>query len=93
VFFEYKHDGKKYKFKKRDGVNRIKNFNERIEDIKALRDELERDLFFGWNPLQDPKRIVLKNPYYFKTNPFQKSEPKTAVERMSKAEKMYYNKH
>jgi hypothetical protein len=73
VFFEYKHDGKKYKFKKREGVNRIKDVNERIEDIKALRNELERDLFFGWNPLRDPKRTDIQNPFYLKTNPYQKS--------------------
>jgi hypothetical protein len=93
VYFEYEHDGKKYKFKKREGVNRFKTLYERKGEIEILRDSLDRDLYFGWNPLQDPKRVNFRNPYYLKTNPFQKSKPKTFEERMTKAFKKYYYKN
>jgi hypothetical protein len=91
VFFEYSQGGKIYKFKKREGVNRVKELTERIEAIKELRKELERNLYFGWNPITDPQRVWRYNPYL---TPNTDSPYTTKKEEMRKAAFLrYYNKH
>jgi hypothetical protein len=56
VFFRYKHEGKVYKFKRREGVNRIKDLTERLSAIEDLLYDIKFDLKNGWNPILDPKR-------------------------------------
>ena len=72
-------------------MNRIKNLGERIEVIALLRKEIEMNLFFGWNPIIDPKRLCDYNPYL---------TPKTESPYILKHKKLYdaafqffYNKH
>jgi hypothetical protein len=62
VFFQYKHQGKVYRFKRREGINRIKNIDDRINAINKLRNEIEYDLSHGWNPIVDKKRELDYNP-------------------------------
>jgi hypothetical protein len=64
VFFRFKYDGKIFKFKRREGINRIKDLNQRLNAISELCDEIAFDLKHGWNPILDPKREVDYNPYY-----------------------------
>ena len=56
VFFRFKYEGKIYKYKRREGINRIKTLKKRSEAIKQLFDEIKVDLMNGWNPILDPKR-------------------------------------
>lgn len=63
VFFRFKHEGKIHKFKRREGVNRIKKLDKRLIEIENLLDELKFDLKNGWNPLLDPKRQRNYSPY------------------------------
>ncbi|HET9058076.1 MAG TPA: hypothetical protein VFN30_14625 [Chitinophagaceae bacterium] len=63
VFFKFKYEGKIYKYKRREGVNRIKSLNERLIAIEKLLQEIQYDLKHGWNPILDPKRETNYNPY------------------------------
>ena len=72
-------------------MNRIKNLEERIEAIELFRKEIEMNLFFGWNPVIDPKCLCDYNPYL---------NPKTDSPYIQKQKKLYdeaflffYNKH
>jgi hypothetical protein len=56
VFFQFKHDGKVHKVKRREGINRLKELQERIEATHELLSEIKSDLKHGWNPFKDPKR-------------------------------------
>lgn len=67
VFFCYKSDGKVHKFKKREGINRIKDLAKRTTAIENLLMEIEFDLRHGWDPLNDPKREIDYNPYLHTT--------------------------
>lgn len=66
IFFRYKHEAKVYKFKRREGVNRIKDLQERLLAIEDLQYDLKFDLKNGWNPILDPKREKDYNPYWQK---------------------------
>ncbi len=55
IFFQYFHAGKWHKFKKREGINRIKDARERMAEAKALREARELWLKMGWNPVTDPE--------------------------------------
>lgn len=83
IFFRFKHEGKVYKYKKREGVNRIKELNERVVAIDKLLEEIAYDLRHGWNPLLDPKRENEYSPYAYSKNHLR---PKriTMQERMQK---------
>lgn len=95
IFFRYKHEGKVYKFKRREGINRIKDLQERLSVIEDLQHELKYDLKNGWNPILDPKREINYNPYLLPS-----TQEKTIVKksRTSKKQKhlervsFYYNK-
>ena len=63
VFFRFKHDGKVYKYKRREGINRIKELEGRLQAIAGLVEEIRYDLMHGWNPISDPKRERNYNPY------------------------------
>jgi hypothetical protein len=65
VFFRFKHEGKVFKFKRREGINRIKKLRERLVAIRELRSELEFDLEHGWNPILDKKREYEYNSYLY----------------------------
>lgn len=67
VSFRFKNDGKVHKFKRREGVNRLKNLQERLNAIAELRVEIAFDLKHGWNPILDPKRENDYNPYLYGT--------------------------
>ncbi len=91
VFFQFKHERKTYKFKKRGGVNRIKELEERIEAINSLKNEIDFNLYCGWNPVADPKCLREYNPY---------ATPKPDSAYVLKKRKLYeeacwmfYNKH
>lgn len=95
VFFRFKHDGKVYKFKRREGVNRIKKLSERLKAIEELRDEVAFDLKHGWNPISDRKREIDYNPFLSETsgirkpyNPIQKTKKQREQEIFNK----YYYK-
>jgi hypothetical protein len=91
VFFEFKYEKKIYKFKKREGVNRIKDLKERIEEIDELRKQIEMNLYFGWNPITDPGRIGEYNPFL---KPRPDSRYILKKEQLRKAAFLfYYNKH
>lgn len=53
VYFEYFNEatGKYQPFKKREGLNRIKNLQEKESEFKALRKAREEWLKSGWNPI------------------------------------------
>jgi hypothetical protein len=93
VFFEYTHDGRKYKIKKREGINRIKTLPNRIREIKILRQNIEGYLDLGWNPIIDNNRKVIiaeiLDKYYF-ANTSNKRHTKKAV---NTAFEKYYYKH
>lgn len=63
VFFSYKFEGKIYKFKRREGINRVKELDHRLNAIHELLSEILYDLQYGWNPILDPKRENDYNPY------------------------------
>jgi hypothetical protein len=63
VFFQFTHEGKKYKFKIREGINRIKEIVDRIEEIEKMRGLIELYLMQGWNPILDREVIGEYNPY------------------------------
>jgi hypothetical protein len=81
VFFQYKHEGKVYKFKRRERINRIKYLNEKIQAINELLFEIQFDLKNGWNPIIDPKRefiystVIAKNEKVKKQRKRTKSKP------------------
>lgn len=63
VFFQFKFEGKFIKYKRREGINRIKD----LEIKKLACEELQYSLYFdlkhGWNPKLDPSRELDYNPY------------------------------
>jgi hypothetical protein len=63
VFFQFKYHGKIFKFKRREGINRIKNLDGRINALEELLNDLQFDLRHGWNPILDRKREKDYNPY------------------------------
>ncbi len=77
VFFCFKDEGKIRKYKRREGVNRIKELNERLNAINELVEEIEFDLQHGWNPILDPKRELNYNPVFNKTITTSKQKVKT----------------
>ena len=70
VFFLFKHEGKVYKIKKREGVNRIKKLEERLEAISELQLELKLELKYGWNPITDAKRTTNYLKTHLENKPF-----------------------
>jgi hypothetical protein len=87
VFFSYKCEGKTYKIKRREGINRIKTLAERIEAADELLESIKQDLKNGWNPKADKKREIDYNPFLYETNPFKKPSSKKA----NKAKQDIYN--
>lgn len=63
VFFRFKNEGKIHSYKRREGINRIKELNNRLFAINILKDEIEFDLKHGWNPIMDPQREIDYSPY------------------------------
>jgi hypothetical protein len=63
VLFRFKADGKVHSYKRREGINRIKELNDRLSAIEELREEIAFDLKNGWNPTSDPKRELNYSPY------------------------------
>src|ERR1700761_4184785 len=55
VYFEFFHNGKWHSFKKREGINRIKNVNQRRKEAEMLAEARLIWLQSGWNPILDPK--------------------------------------
>lgn len=62
VFFRFKNEGKVHSYKRREGINRIEDLNDRLSAIEELRDDIEFDLICGWNPIKDPKRALEYGP-------------------------------
>lgn len=79
VFFRIRYAGKVYKFKRREGINRIKNLEEKLIAIKQLTIDIAFDLENGWNPIIDPKREKEYNPY--RNNIILKKEAKKAKQK------------
>ncbi len=92
IFFRFKYEGKIHKFKRREGINRIKNLGERIVAIENLLAEIEFDLRHGWNPILDPKREFEYNPY-FNTKLVQESREKKDLISKSKIKAAIYAKY
>jgi hypothetical protein len=95
VSFRFKHEGKIHKYKRREGVNRIRGLSERLKAIEELRDEIAFDLKHGWNPIFDPQREIDYNPYLRSnldkqsvTNQGRTNKKEKHLERVS----YYYNK-
>jgi len=65
VFFRFKYERKIYKYKRREGINRIKELDERLNAIAELLAEIRYDLVHGWNPRLDPKRENDYNPHSY----------------------------
>ena len=81
VFFRYKHEGRVYKFKRREGINRIKDPVEKLKALHTLYNELCYDLRHGWNPILDPKREIDYKPN-------KQMKPKEPIVRTRKLKKM-----
>lgn len=92
VFFRFKHEGKEYKYKRREGINRIKNLQERLIAIEELLDEIMFDLHHGWNLILDPKRQLDYNPYL--TSELKSVVKQNVTKRQSKIDRInfYLNK-
>lgn len=89
VFFRFKHEGKVHKYKRREGINRIKNLGERLKAIDELCTEISFDLRHGWNPILDPKRAIDYNPYLNHTLGKEKRKPTKQQEHKQLFEKYY----
>ncbi|MCW3106310.1 MAG: Phage integrase family protein [Segetibacter sp.] len=87
VFFSYKCEGKTYRLKRREGVNRIPDLEERIAAIMALAESIKYDLKHGWNPLADRKREIDYNPFLYTAG----SPYKKPVKRINKTKQEIYN--
>jgi hypothetical protein len=95
IFFRFKYEGKVFKFKRREGINRIKDLNQRLEAVEELLSEVQYDLINGWNPILDPKREVDYNPYLRKRQSIRASKSvKNAPVRKTKQDvyNYYFNK-
>lgn len=92
VSFRYKHIGCIHKLKRREGVNRIKDLQQRLVAISELRDELSFDLKHGWNPFVDPKREGDYNPYLNSEIRTSKNVQKTKKQIKDELFKKYYTK-
>lgn len=95
VFFRFRAEEKTYKYKRREGINRIKNLKGRLKAIKDLREEISYDLKQGWNPLLDPKR---QNYYnldlaHNKTPQSSKAVRITKKQQFEERVNYYFNKH
>jgi hypothetical protein len=91
VFFRFKHEGKVFKFKRREGVNRIKDLSRKLSAIEELLSEIQYDLKHGWNPLLDPKRENDYNPYLKeRTLPTNTNKVKNVTQRKTKREVYNY---
>lgn len=55
VYFEFNHQGKWHIFKKREGINRIKELKDRQKEGELLAEARLMWLQSGWNPTVDPK--------------------------------------
>lgn len=55
IYFEFCHNGKWHSFKKREGINRIKNIKHRRKEAEMLAEARLIWLQSGWNPILDPK--------------------------------------
>ncbi len=62
-FFRFKHEGKIYRFKRREGINIIKTLRRRLRGSGELLTEIEFDLKHSCNPILDPKRERCYNQY------------------------------
>ena len=87
VFFRFKADGTIYRYKRREGVNRIKELNARLSAIEDLRAEIAFDLKNGWNPISDPKRELNYNPFLNNVNV--KKEPGILKTKKQSKEELY----
>ncbi|MEO5889558.1 MAG: hypothetical protein ABIQ31_04860 [Ferruginibacter sp.] len=56
VYFTFKEKRNVHRFKRREGINRIKDLNEKLTAINELLQEIIFDLRNGWDPVTDPKR-------------------------------------
>lgn len=55
IYFKFYHNGKWHEFKKREGLNRIKNIRQRRKEAELLAEARLIWLQSGWNPVLDPK--------------------------------------
>jgi hypothetical protein len=92
VFFRFKYEGKVYKYKRREGINRIKELEGRLQAIADLVEEIRYDLVHGWSPLLDPKREKDYNPYLLvKAGWSNRERPSGKIKASTK--KALYNKY
>ena len=90
VFFEFVHEGKIYKMKKREGVNRFKTVRSRLNAIKALQLTIEGYLEDGWNPIVDPHRKQIQQSAFLRFYNPKKDKP--ISKKQKQAFEYYYNK-
>lgn len=88
VFFRFKNEGKIHSYKRREGINRIEELNERLSAIEELRDEIEFDLKNGWNPISDPKREIEYSPFLNRLSTTNKDNKKNSTKKQS-ADELY----
>ncbi len=95
VFFSFKSSDKEHKFKRREGINRIKSLSGRLKAIRELREDISYDLKHGWNPLLDPKRQNYYNLHLEHNKPPESAPHKrTSKQEEFEARVNYYlNKH
>jgi hypothetical protein len=91
VFFEFLHEGKIHKIIKREGVNRLKVLDERINAINILQEKIDSCLRFGWNPILDPQSKKFKHQIFYKFYNPERCKPIPKKE--SKAFVYFYEKH
>lgn len=91
VFFRFKHEGKIHKFKRREGINRIKDLEQRLKEVETLLSEISYDLKNGWNPCLDPKREIDYNPYLRSAN-IEKFKKKS-LPKQTKTKQFFYLKY
>ena len=90
VFFRFKYEGKVYKFKRREGINRIQELNERLTALHSLYNDICKDLRKGWNPLLDPKREINYTPL---PKPKEAKEPAIRLKKLPKRTKAEMKHH
>lgn len=95
VFFRFKSQKKIYRYKRREGINRIKSLSDRLKAIQDLRDDISYDLKHGWNPLLDSKRQKYYNLHLIHNKPPQPSNAVRASKKQQLEARVYYylNKH
>ncbi len=91
MFFEFVHEGKNHKIKKREGVNRFKTVEEREKAISELQDSIESYLSLGWNPITDPNRKMIKQKIFMRY--YLPDRTEKVAKKKSKAFEYFYKKH